>query len=239
MDQKDNVIQAFTEIATKYEQVVDAELRKFWGIGYEDFVSRLTENLAAGKGIRALDVATGTAVIPLSMIQQDKIPGHLVGLDITLPMLQQAKDNVDGAGLRNQVDLTCASAMAMPFQSGSFDLVISALATHHMDVRLAFSEMSRVLASGGSLTIADVGGSASWRNPLIKNLMKFGTFLYFLPGEGFSRAKIEAAALDNIRTAEEWADLLAELSFDQIEVTKIPIRKKWIPGPLFIRAKKI
>lgn len=239
MDQKEDVIQAFTEIASNYEQVVDAELKKFWGIGYQDFVTRLTSNLDPGRAINALDVATGTAVIPLSMIKQEKINGRVIGLDITHSMLQQAKDNIGAAGMTARVDLACGSAMLMPFRSDTFDLVISALATHHMDVVQAFSEISRVLISGGILTIADVGGASIWRNPLIKAMIKIGTFLYFLPREGLARARIEAAALDNIRTAKEWAELLAVLGFEQIQVTKIPIKKTWIPGPLFIRAIKI
>ena len=39
MSRDDVVIQAFEELAPDYEQVVDSELRTFWGWGYGEFVT--------------------------------------------------------------------------------------------------------------------------------------------------------------------------------------------------------
>ena len=43
MIESDAIIDAFSEIAPRYEEVVDGELRRFWGWSYARFVDRLLE----------------------------------------------------------------------------------------------------------------------------------------------------------------------------------------------------
>jgi len=49
--------------------------------------------------------------------------------------------------------------MALPFSPQSFDVVISGLASHHMNIPLMLSEKKRVLKPGGLLSIIDIGMS--------------------------------------------------------------------------------
>jgi ubiquinone/menaquinone biosynthesis C-methylase UbiE len=218
--------------------VVDEELQTFWGWSYERFVTVLLESTDIQEGDFVLDVATGTAVIPLEINNQKGIEPRIVGLDITPTMLTLARQKLDGREAYSNITFTCASAMIMPFRKLSFDVAMCGLATHHMDVPTLVSEIGRVLKPRGKLTIADVGGSPLWRLPFINTLIRVAAFLYFLPGHGVSRAWAEGAALSNVRTAEEWESLLTESGFTDIAITKLATSHYWAPPPLVITAVK-
>ena len=158
MEDRANLVEAFSEMAPRYEQVVDSELKRFWGWSYSGFVNILLASIPLKPNDVILDVATGTGVIP-SLLYKAGLPGnHIHGLDITLSMLKHAKKRLaDQNGHVNQ-NLVCASAMEMPYANASFTKITCGLATHHMDVKQLISESYRVLQNGGLLTIADVGG---------------------------------------------------------------------------------
>ena len=236
MSDNDVVIEAFTELAPRYEEVVDQELRRVWGFSYREFVDRLIEAIPVRDDDLVLDVATGTARIPLALAARTEVESRTIGLDITPTMLEHGQRDVEARGLTPRIKLVCASAMAMPFVEGVFDKVICGLGTHHMDVPQMLSEMSRVLKAGGELVLADVAASPSWKLPGIKTIIRIIVLLYFLPGRNFARAWAEAIALSNIHTAAEWHTILSESGFANIEITESPARRRWYPCALIMRA---
>ena len=115
MSQKSrNVIQAFTSMAPEYELVINSELQHFWGWSYEGFVETLFANIPVMQGDIVLDVATGTGIIPTRLARDGLAASPVIGLDITLAMLQRARQRLNSADLENGVSLTCATAMQMP-----------------------------------------------------------------------------------------------------------------------------
>jgi len=230
------VIEAFTELAPQYEEVVDQELRRFWGFSYREFVDWLIEAIPVRDDDLVLDVATGTARIPLALASRTKVESRTVGLDITPAMLEYGRRDVDAQKLSSRIKLVCASGMAMPFAEGVFDKVICGLGTHHMDVPQMLSEMSWALKAGGELVLADVAASPYWKLPGIKTIIRIIVLLYFLPGRKFARAWAEAIALSNIHTAAEWRTILSESGFANIEITESPARHCWYPRALIMTA---
>lgn len=224
-------------MAPHYEETVDNELRKFWGWSYDQFVKKLIEHTTIRAGDTILDIATGTAVIPRKLSKGEPKWGKIIGLDITPAMLKRAKEKI-GYSPNKNIHLTCASAMVMPFPSESFHVITCGLATHHMDVPLLISEISRLLKPNGSLTIADVGASPMWKYSLVKLPIRLLALLYFLPAEGFARAWSEASAVSNILTAAGWKNTLKDAGFDDIEVIKLSTSRPFIPEPLVLRATK-
>ena len=237
MEEQDVVIEAFTELAPRYEKVVDNELNRFWGWSYAEFVDRLIDSTSITDGDFILDLATGTSVIPRRLVERVKKEYQVIGLDITARMLKRGKEIIDQDKANINIHLTCGDAMVMPFSNESFNVVICGLATHHMNVPRMLSEMRRVLKPGGALTISDVGGSLRWQLPGVRTLIKIATFFYFLVTENIYRAWTETSALPNVYTAEEWQLLLRESGFTSIQVTELPKSHTWIPSPLLITAK--
>ena len=238
MSDDDRIVETFTELAPRYEEVVDAELSAFWGWRYSDFADHLLEMTPINHEDRVLDVATGTAVIPRKLQGRlgNDVPIH--GLDITPAMLSGAQHIVAAQKSPHRFCFVCASAMEMPYQSERFDVVTCGLATHHMDAQEMLNEMYRVLRSRGQLSIADAGLSSVWNFPGIKLLLKLAAFVYYIFKENLNRAWAEAKAVSNIRLVEEWHEMLAALGFTDIKITRLRSKYFWIPKPMLIRATK-
>ena len=125
--------------------------------------------------------------------------------------------------------------MALPYKNQSFDVVVSGLASHHMDIPQMLSEMRRMLAPGGMLSVIDVGTSKMWERPIIKFLMRVGAFIYFSIKENITRAWAEAGAVTNLRTPEGWLAELETAGFNNIKIHKLKSKYNWIPEPLSIQ----
>lgn len=104
--------------------------------------------LAHGAYRSALDVGCGEGRFCRLM----KASGiAAIGIDPTSPLLEKAKQR-DPTG-----DYRLGAAENLPFDAGSFDLVVSYLTLIDIaDFRAAIREMNRVLKPGGSLLIANL-----------------------------------------------------------------------------------
>lgn len=234
---EDLVTEAFTELAPHYREVLDRELRQFWGLGYAEFIDRLIEVSPLNDGDLVLDVATGTAQIPLAMARAGA-RNRIVGLDITPAMLNYGLANLEAEGLTSSTSLVCASAMAMPFTGSSLDLVLCGLAMHHMDVYQALSEIRRVLKEGGHLALACVSAPPFWRSRWGSALVRTIAWFYGLTHRS-ARGRAEVAAVPNVHTADEWRHILSQSGFAEIEISaQIGARHFWCPDGLILRAIK-
>ena len=238
MKDKENLVEAFSEMAPRYEQVVDSELKRFWGWSYSGFVNILLASVPLKPNDIILDIATGTGVIPSLLNKAGHPLNQIHGLDITMAMLILAKRRLaDRNGHVNQ-NLVCASAMEMPYANSVFTKVTCGLATHHMNVKQLISESHRVLQSQGKLTIADAGGSNLWKFPGMKFLLRIAAFIYFFLVENKSRALAETKAVSNVLSKDDWSLILMNSGFRNIVIQSLKSRYFWVPAPLLIIAEK-
>jgi ubiquinone/menaquinone biosynthesis C-methylase UbiE len=230
------VLDAFTELAPKYETTMNQELHLLWGVSYSEFIDRFIDTVPLAHGSRVLDVATGTAMIPLEVVRRAPEIAHVVGLDITPAMLVRGQENVRLAEQSSRIGLVCGSGMIMPFGTGAFDVVTCGLGMHHMDAEQLLRQMRRVLSPGGWLLMADVGAAPVWRS-LMGKLAVRALLLYF--GLTYSRARIrtEMDAIKNMRTASDWHTFLAEAGFTDITIAEMPGRRRFYPSGLLIKAR--
>jgi len=104
-----------------------------------------------GKGL-VVDVATGTGFTALALAPYAR---EVVGIDITLPMLEAAHHLATERQVTN-VRFMQGDAHALPFSSSSVDLVACRYSAHHFSqIARAVQEWVRVLVSGGKLIIVD------------------------------------------------------------------------------------
>jgi tRNA (cmo5U34)-methyltransferase len=121
--------------------------------GYE----RLQEAIAGaceGPAVDAvLDLGTGTGETLARVLARH--PGaSAVGIDGSVGMLGAAESRLEG----REVDLRVAD-LADPLPEGPFDLVVSALAVHHLDgpaKAALFAAIAGVLRPGGRFVLGDV-----------------------------------------------------------------------------------
>lgn len=116
----------------------------------QDAVAEATAGTAA-TATRVLDLGTGTGVTALRVLELH--PGaHLTGIDESAEMLEHARRALPTADLR-------VSRLEDELPVGPFDLVVSALAVHHLDGRAKadlFRRVARALDPGGRLVVGDV-----------------------------------------------------------------------------------
>ena len=115
-------------------------------------LARIVELAAPQKTWVALDVATGaghTAAVFAPHV------ASIIASDITDEMLKEAAKLAASRGLANMATAP-ASADALPFPDGSFDLVCCRLAAHHFPSLESFvTEVHRVLKKGGRFALVD------------------------------------------------------------------------------------
>ena len=119
----------------------------------------LLQGLAGIEQPRVLDVGTGTGRLPLALFR-NRFRGHVVGLDLSLGMLRQARSRL--GAWAEQVSLLWQDASHLPFDDETFDAVVSLEALEFMTRPLeVLTEMVRVLAPGGVLMLTNrVGAEA-------------------------------------------------------------------------------
>jgi SAM-dependent methyltransferase len=104
---------------------------------------------------RVLDLATGGGHTALAFA---RFTPSVVAVDITVPMVQAARDFVAASGASN-VRFLGADVEALPFRDRSFGTVTCRTAAHHFPALLpALREVARVLRPGGSLLAEDIMG---------------------------------------------------------------------------------
>ena len=102
---------------------------------------------------RVLDVGCGTGLLEEAARSRRVALPAFVGVDVTLPMLRQARKKFLAAGGVNWIN---SLAESLPFASGSFDAVVCANSFHYFrQPREALAEFRRVLRPGGWLVLTD------------------------------------------------------------------------------------
>jgi SAM-dependent methyltransferase len=129
----------------EYRIMYEAEDWYWWHVGLRDLVFSSISRYAPGEGRpRLLDAGCGTGGMLARCGGFDA-----VGLEASDEALQYCNKR----GLQNVVR---GSVCDMPFEDGSFDVVVSLDVLYHLDVQNetdALSEMHRVLKSGGILIV--------------------------------------------------------------------------------------
>jgi ubiquinone/menaquinone biosynthesis C-methylase UbiE len=144
--------------------VIDPELYARWRESYlgalterieEDAIFRLAGDLG---GKRVLDLGCGDGTYSVAAFQRG---AHVTGVDISNAMLDSAQRRASACGA--SVEWRQASAESLPFESGTFDIVLAVTILCFVKNPLqAVQEVSRVLRPGGSFVIGELGKYSAW-----------------------------------------------------------------------------
>jgi len=146
------------------------------GRKHEAFRQRIIELAELHGDEEVLDAGCGTGLTTLRIAEQH--PGRKVyGLDLSPKMIGVARNEAFERGL--DVDLRVGSITDLPYPDAAFDVVLTNLMFHHLDLvekRQAVAEIARVLKAGGRYVAVEFGPRA--RNPVRRRLAKGEYTLY-------------------------------------------------------------
>lgn len=115
-------------------------------------LARVVELAQPQPAWHALDIATGAGHTAAAFAPH---VARVIASDITPEMLEEARKLAQSNGLHT-LETALADAEALPFDSGSFDLVTSRIAPHHFPDPARFvAEVARVLKPGGTFALVD------------------------------------------------------------------------------------
>jgi SAM-dependent methyltransferase len=113
-------------------------------------------------GARVLDVPCGGGVALRGLTPGQGV--EYVATDISQRMLDRTRARAAELGVADQVTGRLADVGDLPFEDGSFDLVVSFTGLHCFpDPARAVVELCRVLRPGGVLTGSSMTNDAGWR----------------------------------------------------------------------------
>jgi SAM-dependent methyltransferase len=117
----------------------------------------LLDRVRAMPGERIVDIGCGCGATALALASYIGPTGHVLGVDISEPMLARARDlTPDGA----PVDFVQADATVYPFPPAAFDRLVSRFGVMFFaQPEISFSNMRKALKAGGGVTFA------CWREP--------------------------------------------------------------------------
>ncbi|MGA3286652.1 MAG: bifunctional demethylmenaquinone methyltransferase/2-methoxy-6-polyprenyl-1,4-benzoquinol methylase UbiE [Bacteroidota bacterium] len=133
---------------------------------------------------RILDVATGTADLAIETAWLN--PERVIGVDISTKMLEIARAKIIKKNLEDIITLESGEAEHLRFESGSFDVVMTAFGVRNFEnLELGLREFHRVLRSGGTAMILEF--SKPSRSPVKQFYQFYSRYLLPLLGGLISR----------------------------------------------------
>lgn len=129
---------------------------------------RIVRMVAASEPQDALDLATGSGDVALSL--RDALPAEteIIGLDFCQPMLDEAvrKARLAGDADAPRLRFVRGDCLNLPFEESSFDALTIAFGLRNLEDRvLGLAEMRRVLRSGGNLFVLEFSQPVCWLRP--------------------------------------------------------------------------
>ena len=113
---------------------------------FEPYARDLADRVAKANPGRVLETAAGTGVLTRALTAQLPANAHVTATDLNDPMLAHAKTRLSDA----RVAWRQADALALPFDSGSFDAVVCQFGAMFFPDRVkGYAEARRVLKPGG------------------------------------------------------------------------------------------
>lgn len=115
---------------------------------------QIINSLELAPGCKVLDLGTGTGYVAFEIAKRYKLV-QVIGLDIVEKTLEKNVEKAKEEHLSN-IKFMSYDGMNFPFDSNTFDIVVSRYALHHFpNIEKTFTEISRILKPGGQLLISD------------------------------------------------------------------------------------
>lgn len=166
----------FDDIAPTYDS-----LNKALSFGIDRYWrNQIKKNLPQKNEIQVLDLATGTADVPLVLARAPQV-AKIQGLDLSVEMVKIGKEKVKKAGLEGKITLGIGDGCNLPVEDATYDATTVSFGIRNFPSTLkGLQEMHRILKPGGRAMIMEFSLPT---NALVRMVYLF-YFRYVLPFVG-------------------------------------------------------
>lgn len=188
----------FSFVGTEYE-------------GQEGYVAEADLGLGCGVPTELADIKPGDIVLDLgsgagidAFIARNETgeEGEVIGVDFTPEMIQKATENATKLGFDN-VRFLEGDIENLPIDDESVDVIISNCVLNLVPrKKKAFSQMYRVLKTGGHFTVSDIVAEGDLPDPLRES------------------AALYAGCVSGASEREDYLQLLRDAGFDEVSVVR-------------------
>lgn len=220
-DKREQIETMFNKIAHSYDTLnhtLSLGIDKIWRKKAIDF---LLKNRNSTDSV--LDIATGTGDFAILAYKKLK-PSVIIGCDISEGMMSIGMQKVEKMGLSDKIIFQKEDCSHLSFNDNSFDAVISAFALRNFqDLDQCLSEMHRVLAIGGNISIIDLCSPTTFP-------MKYLFYIYkkvVIPILGKLISKDDKAytylpdSMDAVPQAEEMRQIIEKAGFKNTKFKRL------------------
>lgn len=124
-------------------------------IGGREATEGAVAKMALSRDQHVLDIGCGIG--GAARYIAERVGCKVTGIDLTPEFIQVARTLTDRTGLGDKVGFEIASALAMPFEDGTFDAAITFHVAMNIPERAAlYGEIARVMKPGATLCVYDV-----------------------------------------------------------------------------------
>jgi tRNA (cmo5U34)-methyltransferase len=207
-------VERFSNLATGQSATMDAPLAM-------ELITRAA--IASTQPIRrVLDIGCGAGNNTLKLRAELGSDFDVDLLDLSLPMLERARQRVSAVNPGGTVRIVHADFREAELPPGAFDVILAAAVLHHLredaDWEQAFGKIFRLLAPGGSVWITDL---VAQETPAVHELVwqRYGEYLVGLKGEPY-RDQVFAYIdrEDSPRPVTYQLELLRRVGFRHVEL---------------------
>lgn len=184
---------------------------------------KMLKHLPNKESINALDLATGTGDVPLTLIKDQRIKKY-TGIDLSKGMVDIGIQKVKKKGLEKKIFLMLGDGVNIPTGDAAFDLTtISFGIRNFSDPQKSLHDIHRVLKRDGRLMIMEFSIP---RNFIVRNIYFF-YFRHLLPFIGNIVSKHKDAytylnqSVEDFPYGEEFLSLMRNAGF--VNLKQIPL----------------
>ena len=124
---------------------------------------RILRAAAVTEQDRVLDLGCGIGNILIALAERIDFIHPATGVDVSPDLIRIGAREIAHAGLQDRIGLQVASATRLPFEDGTFDVVLTSHVLKHLDdeaLLASFREVARVLRPGGRFLLWEFEKSA-------------------------------------------------------------------------------
>jgi len=165
--------------------------------------STLLKKLSLRKGMKVLDIGSGSGETVLTIAEKVKPNGKAVGVDFSSDGIALAQEKARRRNLDGVAEFHLANAVKLPFSDNYFDAVISECVVCLIsDKQQALNEKVRVLKPGGKVVMHDVISLVSMPKIMTENAQLYCGCVGGAVSKDEYIRMMEKAGLTNIETID-------------------------------------